>query len=178
MLDKSSRKRGELSEMEARNEHYRVSGEFRHGNELGEAELSELQHAIMEFHTVLGFDAASSNDTTTMLARIESKMEEMTYKLSRVDPKLLKELAQLKELERRNQERTEKNLRDKKEQEEKTQKAIQLAMMPIKRRTGRPLIERTIPRREDSRDKREEALRRKLAQEAADADLLYGAIWD
>jgi hypothetical protein len=164
--------------MEAKTELYRVTGEFRHGNEFSESELAELQAAVMEFHASLGFDVASSGDTPTMLARIENKMEEVTHLLSLVEPKLLKELAQWKELERREQERTEKNLREKREQEEKTQRAIQLAMMPIKRRTGRPLVERVLPKISESRERREEAFRQKLAQEAADADLLYGAIWD
>ena len=140
-----------------------------------------MREAIKEFHTMLGFDAAASNDTSSMLRRIESKMEDMTAKLekiSKTNPALLKELAQKKETERRNQERTEKNIREKMEQEEKTQRAIQLAMMPIKRRTGRPLMERTVPKKQQSREKREEALKRKLDQEKADADLLYGEIWD
>jgi hypothetical protein len=178
MTDRRKSKQRELSEMESRTEQYKVTGEFRHGNELSEAELGELQAAVTDFHASLGFDVASSNDTPTMLARIENKMEGVTHQLSLVDPKLLKELAQWKERERREQERTEKNLREKREQEEKTQKAIQLAMMPIKRRTGRPLGERILPKMGESREKREEALRQKLAQQAADADLLYGAIWD
>lgn len=98
--------------------------------------------------------------------------------VAKTDPALLKELAQKKETERRNQERTEKNIRDKQEQEEKLVKSLQLAMMPVKKRTGRPLVQRTVPRKEQTREKREEELRQRLAQEAADEDLLYGAIWD
>lgn len=179
MLDRKNKKNQELADMDARNEQYRVTGEFHHGNELSDAELSKLQEAINNFHKQLGFDAASSNDTATMLRRIESKMEELTFILSRqVNQDTLKELAQQKELARRNQERTLKNIQQKKEQEEKTQKAIALAMMPIKKRTGRPLMERMVPKKEQSREKREEAMRLKIAQEEADNDLLYGQIWD
>jgi arsenate reductase-like glutaredoxin family protein len=178
MIDERARVQAMLSAREAENELYKTTGEFRHGNELNEGEMIELQTGILTFHQLLGFDAASSNDTPTMLRRIEGKMEEMTYKLSLVDTGRLKELAQLKEIERRNNERAEKNARDKKDQEEKTQKAIQLAMMPIKKRIGRPLIERMMPVKEQSREKREEALRKKLAREEADSDLLFGVIWD
>jgi hypothetical protein len=167
-----------LQRLQVKTEQYRVDGEFRHGNELGDAELAELQSAITEFHGVLGFDSASRNDTPTMLRRIEGMLEVMSHRLSQLDAKLMKEKTQERELQRRNQERGEKNVRDKKEQEEKMQKAIQLAMMPIKKRTGRPLVERMVPRKGDSREKREEALRQQMAQEAADADLFYGAIWD
>lgn len=180
-LDRRDKRQKELDDMLARNEMYKVTGDFRMGNELSAEEWSELQRAIHDFHKQLGFDAASSKDTGTMLRRIEGLMEEMQIKLdtvSKTDPALLKELAQKKEVERRNQERTEKNIRNKKEQEEKLLKAITLAMMPVKKRTGRPLVQRTIPRTEQTREKMEEELRQRLAQEAADEDLLYGEIWD
>ena len=180
-LEKREKAQQELNEMQARNETYKVTGDFHLGNELPEEEKEELRAAIAQFHRQLGFDAASSKDTPTMLRRIESKMEEISMKLENVaktDPALLKELAQKKETERRNQERTEKNIRDKQEQEEKLVKSLQLAMMPVKKRTGRPLVQRTVPRKEQTREKREEELRQRLAQEAADEDLLYGAIWD
>ena len=180
-LDERDRKQQELDEMQARNEQYKMSGDFKMGNELSREERKELRRAIKLFYRQLGFDAAASKDTGAMLRRIESKMEEMTMKLEKVareDPALLKELSQKKEVERRNQERTEKNIRDKKEQEEKMLKSIQLAMMPVKKKTGRPLVQRTVPRKEQTREKMEEEMRQRLAQEAADEDLLYGAIWD
>jgi hypothetical protein len=178
MLAKKGRKKKELEEMQVNDEQYRITGEFKHGNEICDSELTDLRNGIKEFHTLLGFDPASSNDTVTMLTRIENTMEDLTEKLTRVDGKVLNEKAMEKEDERREQERTEKNLPAKKDQEEKTQKSLLLAMMPIKRRTERPLIERMIPKKGETREKKEEALRRKQAREEADRNLLYGAIWD
>jgi hypothetical protein len=126
----------------------------------------------------LGFDVASSNDTPTMLTRIEGKLEQLMITLGKLDPLVFKQKAQLKELERRDQEREAKNIRDRAEQEEKTQKAIELAMMPIKRKTGRPLLERMVPLKGQTREKREERARFRQARQAADAEMLYGAIWD
>jgi alpha-galactosidase/6-phospho-beta-glucosidase family protein len=145
---------------------------------LGETELNELLTAITAFHTSLGYDVAALNDSVTMLLRIEGMMEEMMRRLSKVDLRLLKEKIYMKEIERQNQERTEKNIRDKKEQEEKTQRAIQNAMMSVKRRTRRPLVARMVPQKKESRKKREEAMRQKLAQAVADEDLLFGEICD
>jgi hypothetical protein len=113
-----------------------------------------------------------------MLTRIENTMEELTIKLGRLEKRVLTEKAMEKEDERREQERKDKIEGAKRDQEEKTQRALQLAMMPIKKRTGRPLNERMVPKKGDSREKKEEALRRKQAREEADRDLLYGAIWD
>jgi hypothetical protein len=83
-----------------------------------------------------------------------------------------------REDERREQERTEKDIRAKKDQEEKTQRALPFAMMPIQKRIGRPVNERMVAKKGDNREKKEEALRRKQARESADRDLLDGAIWD
>lgn len=181
MHDKKALKEKELSGAQSRNIQYKTSGDFRKGNELGEKELETLQQSIADFHILLGFETAKSNDTATMLSRIEGKMEEMTSKLETLqknNPKLLRELAQIKEAERREQERAEKNAIAQMEKEEKTQRAIQNALMPIKKRTGRPVVSRTTLKVKDTREARELALRKKLEREAADADLLYGEIWD
>ena len=178
MLDKKEKKKQELNEMNERNEQYKVTGEFRHGNELNPSEMAELQTAISKFHKQLGFENTASPDAPSMLRRIERKMEEVSTILSKMDEQRLKELTQEKELNRRNQERQQKNELEKKEQEEKTNRALALAMMPIKKRTGRPLLERMVPVKEQSREKKEEAARLKRLQELADSDLLYGPIWD
>jgi hypothetical protein len=178
MEEERRRRDTEVREMSANNDRYTAPGELREGNELPEAELLELQEAIRDFHMELGFDVASSNDTTTMLTRIEEKLEQLMMTLGKLDPLVFKQKAQLKELERRDQEREAKNIREKAEQEEKTQRAIELAMMPIKRRTGRPLLERMVPLKGQTREKREESARLRQAREAADAEMLFGAIWE
>jgi hypothetical protein len=104
-----------------RNERYFVNGEFRHGNELEEIELNELQIAIEQLHGQLGFDAASSRDTTTMLRHIEKRMQELMDMLENVEPRVLRQRTLEIESARRDQERTERQIREKREQEEKTQ---------------------------------------------------------
>jgi hypothetical protein len=178
MLEDKRQKVESLAKSKERNERYLTHGEFRHGNELGDAELIELQTAIAQFHRQLGFDAASVNDTATMLSRIEKTMHDLSESLALVEPVTLRQQALTLESARRDQERTERQIREKKEQEEKTQKALQLAMMPIKARVGRPILERILPKIGDSREKIEEAQRQREAQEAADEDLLGGEIWD
>jgi hypothetical protein len=177
MEEKKAQKRVERDELEAQTEWYQHTGGFRFGNELPEADLAELQDAIKHFHNECGFDT-TVNDTAAMLTRIENLLEELMMKLENVDPQLLKQRVAAKAASRREQERNEKNIREKKEQEEKAQKTIQLAMMPIKKRTGRPLMERTAPRKGASREKREEAMKLKQQRDEADAALLFGPVWD
>jgi hypothetical protein len=161
-----------------RNEAYKVVGEFRQGNELGEAEMAELEKAILDFHTELGYDAAFSVDRVTMLTRIEKALERLSELVTKIDRKIVKEMTQAKNVERRDMERTEKNARDKREQDEKARRAIQLALMPIKRRTGKAPVRRMLPVKADMREKREEAMRIRQARAAADENLLYGELWD
>jgi hypothetical protein len=178
MRERRDERQVALDEQLAKNEAYKAVGEFRYGNELGEAEMAELQTEILAFHAELGFEATRSVQTVVMLTRIENVMVELTDKLEQIDIRVLKDLAQEKDLVRRDQERTEKNERDKREQEEKAQHAIQLAMMPIKRRSGRPAIRRMLPLKCEPREKREEAMRQRQTRAAADANLLYGDLWD
>jgi hypothetical protein len=168
----------ELDEEVAAAERYKVVGEFRHGNELGEEEMTELLAAVRAFHVKLGYDSGSSVATVTMLTRIENAMQRLTESLGKMDRKLLKERARAKLLERMDLERLEKNARDKKEQDEKAQRAIQHAMMPIKRRSGRPPIGRMLPIHVESRDKLDDVIVRRRARAAANIDLLYGELWD
>lgn len=167
-----------LDELNERNEQYNYSGTFHHFNQIPQNELNELIDAITDFHNKLGFDAAATGDAATMLKRIEGKMEELDRILSTVDQKVVKDLSQEKAHKRRDQERAEKAAKKQHEQEEKTLKALQLATMPINKRTGRPFYERSCPLKTESREKREEKMRLEQAQREADLDLLFGPIWD
>ena len=178
MTSKKEKDEIRLKEIQDNNQQYIVNGEFHHGNEFSPEKYQELVNQITEFHNKLGFDAAATYDATTMLKRIEDKMEHLEQVLAKVDQRAVKELALEKAHKRREIERTEKAAKEQREQEEKTMRALQLAKMPIKKKTGRPLYPRTIPYKADSRDKIEERMRLEQAQREADHNLLYGPIWD
>lgn len=178
MMQNREEKQKELQATQEKNQQYKVEGEFRYGNELSESELSELQTAIIQFHEVLGFDAASSNDIAMMLRRIENKMEELIQKLERLDQVTVKALALEKEHLRREQQRTFTQENAKQQQMEKMRKAVAQANKPIKRKTGRPLYERMVPKKGKSRQEEEEKARALKAEQAADEELLFGQIWD
>lgn len=167
-----------IAEMEEQIKLHKYEGEFHHINELPPSELSELITAITDFHNKLGFDEAATGDTSTMLRRIESKMEELNRHLAKIDQKSVRDLALEKARKRRDLERAEKAAKKQKEQDEKTMKALQLATMPIKKKTGRPLVQKSLPFKDESREKREEKMRIEQAQREADQYLLFGPVWD
>ena len=177
MVKKREGCRAKLNATRERNETYKVSGDFRHGNELSPMEKEELEEVIREFHAELGFEATSKN-VVTMLRRIENKMEDLSEALDKQDRNVVARMFVEKVHKRLEKERAETAARKQKEQEEKALRAFQLATMPIKRRTGRPLVPRVLPEEADTREEREEQMRILAAQKLADKNLLYGPIWD
>jgi hypothetical protein len=113
-----------------------------------------------------------------MLKRIEDRMDFLFGELARKDQNVVKELYVEKVHHRRDMERADKGAQKQREQEEKTQRALALATMPIKRRNGRPLVPRTLPMELQSREKMEEQMRVQAAQLESDQNLLFGPIWE
>ena len=177
MVNKRKESEAQLEETKERNAMYTVTGEFRHGNEFPPNEKEELIAAIKEFHTELGYESTTRNPLI-MLRRIENKLETLTAALNQQDRDVVAKMFVEKVHKRIEKERAETAARKQKEQEEKFMRAFQLATMPIKRQTGRPLLPRSLPEKADSREKREEQMRILAEQKLADKNLLYGPIWD
>ena len=137
-----------------------------------------MKATVVAFHEELGFKALTSSDPVAMLKRIEERMEALFVALANMDEDVVKDLFASKIHQRRDMERAEKAAKAQREQEEKTQRALQLAQMPIKRKVGRPLYPRTLPMNTASREKREEQMRIEAAEREADQNLLYGPIWE
>jgi hypothetical protein len=178
MSNRENASRRHLNANNAQNEQYKMVGEFRFGSEFGETELRSLMKVVGELHEKLGFEMAASGDPIAMLKRIEEKMDTLFQVLAKTDQSLVKSLYVAKVHQRRDTERADKAAKKQKEQEEKTQRALALATMPIKRRNGRPLLPRTLPTESQSREKLEEKMRLAATQLAADQNLLFGPIWD
>jgi hypothetical protein len=178
MTNRKNASRQHLDAKNAHNDQYRMTGDFRFGTEFGEAELVELTRAVMALHAQLGFAAASTGETVAVLRRIEGRMDQLFGSLARQNQNVVKELYIEKAHHRRDMERAAKAAQKQKEQEEKTQRALALATMPIKRRTGRPLFPRTLPMKKQSREKLEEQMRIQAKQLESDQDLLFGPIWE
>ena len=177
MVEKRKESQQTLQAMRDRNDMYKVSGDFRHGNEFSESEHAELLAEIEKFHQEIGYETGSA-DKQTMLKRIEDKMEELVQDLEKKDRTVVAKLFAEKVHKRMENERAEEEAKKQKEQEEKQQRALHLATMPIKKKNGRPVVPRMIPQKMESREKREEQMRIEAEQKQADKYMLYGPIWD
>jgi hypothetical protein len=107
-----------------------------------------------------------------MLMRLENQLEEFYKRIDRVSPAFiaLKQAQQTKR--RRELQRQNKQLRQEAEQKIKMEQALYRATRPIQKRSGRPLILRTIPFKPDmSNDK---AILAALREQSRIDDLLFG----
>jgi hypothetical protein len=105
-------------------------------------------------------------------------MEALFAGLAKKDQDLVKSMYVEKLHRRREMEKAEKAAKEQREQEEKIQRALQLATMPIHRKTGRPLMPKMLPTKSQTREKLEEKAKIAAAQRESDQNLLYGPIWE
>ncbi|EAX99644.1 hypothetical protein TVAG_091110 [Trichomonas vaginalis G3] len=178
MATNKEEKERELQVTREKNGQYKIDSEFKYGNELGDEEYNQIQQDIINFHKSLGFDVSSSNDIAMMLRRIENRMEELIMRLEKFEQSTVKSLALEKERERRDLKRTKDQEEKQRGQAEKVKKAIELANKPIERKLGRPLVERIIPKKGQSRQEEEDKARQEKLEKEADEQLLFGQIWD
>lgn len=91
------------------------------------------------------FGKATEISPLMMLHRLETELEQLYRKSKQIPEKEILEKQNAKEKERREKQRIEKQMAQIREQQAKNDAAIERSKMPVKQRTGRPLIERTIP---------------------------------
>jgi hypothetical protein len=121
------------------------------------------------------FNELSDVNTLARLAKLEQELERMYQASARIDPKFVSAKQQAKDKERRDRLRKEKAEKLEADQKKKLEQALERAQMPIKRRTGRPPVERTLPIRVNKNPVDEN---KKLAEEQQIDAFLYGPIGD
>ena len=122
------------------------------------------------------FGEKSSESAMTMLTRIEDSLNQMYEDISYVDKTFVAKSMYEINQKRRNEQRRKAQMDKDRALAEKKEQALKRAARPIKEKTGRPLMVRTVPRRKNVRDDaREKALIRKRKQME---NLLFGPTFD
>jgi hypothetical protein len=121
------------------------------------------------------FSEASEVNTLTRLERLEMELETMYRQSGTIDPSFRAMQQTEKDRARRDKQRKEKAEKLEREQKRKLEQALIRAQMPVKRRAGRPVYERTLPikKRKDPIDER-----KKQQEEQQQEVFLYGPIPD
>ena len=134
-------------------------------------ELTKLGVIVKNAYTDC-FGKSADISPLMMLHRLETELEAL-YKQSLLLPeKEIVEKQNAKEKERREKQRIEKQMQQILEQQAKNDAAIARSKMPVKKRTGRPLVERKVP------VKVTRVVNKNNADEEILEKLLYGDISD
>lgn len=115
------------------------------GTQQQDRKLEDLTQKVYEVYARCGLSADSSPDPLTMLALIESKIEELIQVLDDADPELVLRLEWGKERERRERLKhvRRKEIADK--QEERLRNSWLRSQAPIFRKTGKPMMFKAPP---------------------------------
>lgn len=108
---------------------------------------SELQKLTVYVRNAYADCFGKSTDISPlmMLHRLETELEALYKQSLQLPEKEIIEKQNAKEKERREKQRIEKQMQQILEQQAKNDAAIARSKMPVKKRTGRPLVERKVP---------------------------------
>ena len=107
--------------------------------------MRQINQKVSEIYLNSGFDNDTSIGTLTMLANIESKLENLLSVIQTLPEDFVAATEKQKERKRRQEVREEKKAKQKKQQELRIKKYLKRSQAPIMKKTGKPLMFRSMP---------------------------------
>lgn len=144
-------------------------------NEQVEDELAELSQRVRDAHERC-FHRQSHSTVLAMLEEFEVAMESCYKEMELIDPAFIQEKQAIKDKQNREKIRTLKQQKRQEEQERKKEQAIKRATRPAKKRAGRPVIPRSVPRHKEK--KHSAKYLEHLQEQQRIEQMLYGSIYD
>lgn len=120
------------------------------------------------------FKADTNIAPIMMLEKLDNTLESFYKRLEQVKPSFVDEIQSKYDKERREQQRIAMQAEKERIQQEKKEQAILRANRPIKKKGGRPLVERCIPRKVTRID--DEEIARLLREQQKMEEFLYGPV--
>lgn len=117
-----------------------------------------------------------NHNPISMLEEVECTLHDLQIKLNLVDPSFINEKQIIKDKERREEQRREKQILQEIEQAKKMRQALERATKPIKKKTGRPIIERSKLVKLEKKD--DQLLIRQRQEQQRLEKLLYGSPYE
>ena len=140
-----------------------------------ESELAELSQKVRDAHERC-FHRESHKTVVALLEEFESAMDDFYRQLECIDPKFVEEKQAIKDKQNFEKIRTMKQQKRQEEQERKKEQAIKRATRPVKKKVGRPVVPRSVPRRKEK--KNSEKYLEYLKEQKRIEKMLYGSIHD
>ena len=114
------------------------------GVQAQEQTLEELNRKVAEVYRAIFAEADHSLGTLQMLTNIEARLEDLLTIILGMPPEVVEAAEKQKEKERRQRVRELKQEQMARAQEERIQRSIRRAQEPVKRRTGKPEMFRSV----------------------------------
>jgi hypothetical protein len=140
--------------------------------EVIDAEISRLFRIVQGYYLEC-FKKSADIGALTMLEKMENELEKMYSHASKLSPQYLAEKQNAIAKSRREKQRREKQEAQEREQQRKMKAALERSTKPVKKRQGRPVLERMVP----IKVSRHGVDRREQEEQITEA-LLFGPIYE
>ena len=118
--------------------------------------LAQLHEKVRDVYQKCGFDVGSKPSTLFMLSELEARLEQLLDHIETMSEEYIMKEEKDKEKKRRERKRQEQQALQDAQQEERNRKSIARSMQAPKKRTGRQVMFRSAPMRQDVREEKEE----------------------
>jgi hypothetical protein len=130
----------------------------------------QLRRRVVDIYQKCGFKASASSDVISMLTGMEAKLETLLARMIVLDPKYVAGKVKEKERERRTRVMTARKAKEAKLHELRLAGMLQRALVPPPKRTGRPVMYRSLlPKKEEEVEEESSSVveeRKQLEEEA------------
>eukprot|EP00164_Ancoracysta_twista_P003350 GFYU01004474.1.p1 GENE.GFYU01004474.1~~GFYU01004474.1.p1 ORF type:complete len:570 (-),score=267.28 GFYU01004474.1:270-1979(-) len=124
----------------------------RTGAEAKQQNLEKLSAKIADVYEKCGFDNSSRVGPITMLTNVETCLEDLLQCIETMDPEEFKSAEKAREKDRRQKARAEKMEEQRIIQENKIARSLARAQAPVAKKTGKPLMKRSLPIQKKKKD--------------------------
>jgi len=145
---------GNINQEKKRGDELRNSYEEKAGMQAQEEKLADLFATVQDLYLRVGLSIDHDPDTLQMLGSIEAKLEELIHRLEMAyhqDSELVKKLEWLKQKERREHIKEERQAQFQEKQEERLKVSLQRSQNPVFKKAGKQVMYRSPPLRTEKR---------------------------
>merc|ERR1711934_1213595 len=135
------------------------------GKEVQEKLLQELNAKVRTVYVECGFDADAKPTTLTMLTDLEGKLEFLLAEMETMDIKYVETAEKAKDKERRERVRAIRIKEAQEEYEARLIRSMERAAAPVKKKTGKPVMFRSVLKTKKKKKKHNKEEEKKRAQQ-------------
>merc|ERR1719183_2429125 len=149
----------------AKSEMLRQRAKASEGKEVQERLLQELNEKVRTVYVECGFDSDAKPTTLTMLTDLEGKLESLLAEMETMDKAYVDTAEKAKDKERRERVRAIRIKEAQEEYEARLLRSMERAAAPVKKKTGKPVMFRSVLKTKKKKKKHNREEEAKRAQQ-------------